>query len=174
MINSLSDDVLLHIFTFVHPLFLYLKCSLVNKRWCKLINLSTSLWLSWDKYYPFLLPHIPTTYGNIRRTLLHEIVADEKWRKGRISNKNYFEAHRGTMLLNMSLFEDKLATSANDHLVKLWHVPTLSYSNSYVNFILFTQLYILIILKNRECFCYRACLCLFRPFILPKGLATFF
>lgn len=143
MLSLQSDDVLLHIFTFVPPLTLCSSCNLVNFRWYKLIVSSAPLWISWDKYYPFLLPHIPTPQRNIKNDLLAEVMVDKKWRNGEFKEKFYSEAHKGTMLMSMSLWQDRFATSSNDHLIKLWELPSFGVKvNSYV-YIYCTELFIL-------------------------------
>ena len=50
------------------------------------------------------------------------VIKNNKWKVGKYSSRHYFEAHRGTLLINMSLYGDLLATSTNDHLVKIWNI----------------------------------------------------
>jgi len=120
----------LHIFSFVFPEILSSSCLLVNSRWYNLINSTSYLWTTWDRCYPFLLFHPPITTSNVKDKLMIEVMKNKRWRECRFRNRHYFEAYRGTMLLNMSLCGHLLATSTNDHLVKIWDVSCSEDSSS--------------------------------------------
>lgn len=121
MLDHQADDVLLHIFSFVPPETLC-ACLIVNSKWYNLINLTPSLWTTWDRFYPFLLPHPPVATCNAKQRLLEEVMKNKRWKECNFKNRHYFEAYKGTLLLNMSLCGNLLATSTNDHLVKIWDI----------------------------------------------------
>ena len=122
MLDSQSNDVLLYILSFVIPETLCSSCIIVNSKWYNLINSTPSLWTTWDSFYPFLLPHPPITIGNVKDKVVLEVMNNTRWKACKYKNRHYFEAYRGTLLLNMSLCDNLLATATNDHLVKIWDI----------------------------------------------------